>query len=193
MSDLNPEHILEQEEAAQGHDLFRSPGKDLFTEQSRDQAEASGWIDEDQISWSTDDSRSQVARRRAELYNVMGRLEAAIARPTGLADWRLEIEQALAEVERALQSHTAELEASDGLFAELLDRAPNLEPAIAGLRREHDLLAEECHRALTMAADWSTERLRRKTNLLLFRLAQHRQSGAELIYDAFNVDIAAGD
>lgn len=193
MSNVNPEHILEQEEAAQGHDLFRAPGEGLFAEQERDQAEASGWIDEDQISWSTEDSRSQVARRRAELYTVMTRLEAAVARPSGLADWRIEIERALGEVKQALRTHTAELEAPDGLFHEIRDLAPHLEPAVSGLRREHDLLETECHRALSMAADWSSRRLRRAANLLLVRLAQHRQSGAELIYDAFNVDIAAGD
>jgi hypothetical protein len=193
MNNPDHEHIAEQEEAAQGHDLFRAPGEALFHEQERDQAEASGWVDAAGISWSSEETQENVARRRKDLYAVMRRLEAAVARPSGLADWRIEIEAALAELERSLEGHTAELEGADGLFAEVLDRAPQLDPVIGGLRREHRDLAELCHQALSMAADWSPQRLRRKVNVLLVRLALHRQSGAELLFDAYNVDIAAGD
>ncbi len=147
----------------------------------------------DDISWPSDDTQDQVVSRRQELYHAMTGLERAVARPSGAADWRMDIETALSHLEAALSDHTAQIEAEDGLFAEILDRAPHLQPAVERLRDEHRSLESACHRALSMTADWSTQMLRRRVNALLVRLTLHRQSGAELLFDAFNVDIAGGD
>ena len=187
------EHLLEQEEAAQGQDLFRAPGAAHLIEQAHDQAEASGWISDDAIDWPAVETKTEVARRRRDLYEAMRRLEAAVARPSGLADWRIEIEGALTDFERSLEDHVAQIEGPAGLMAEILNRAPHLEPIVETLRTEHRGLAEAGHDALARAADWSPQRLRRRVNVLLVRLALHRQTGAEMLFDAYNVDIAAGD
>jgi hypothetical protein len=147
----------------------------------------------DDITWPSVDTQDQVASRRRELYDAMTGLERAVARPSGAPDWRMEIETALSHLEAALSEHTAQVEAEDGLFAEILDRAPHMHATVESLRDEHRSLESACHRALSMTADWSTQMLRRRANALLVRLTLHRQSGAELLFDAFNVDIAAGD
>lgn len=120
-------------------------------------------------------------------------LERALARPSGAADWRIEIEDSLADLETALKSHISQVEGEEGLFDEIVERAPHLQPQVETLREEHRSLESACRRALSMSADWSPQLLRRRANTLLVRLAFHRQSGAELLFDAFNVDIAAGD
>lgn len=147
----------------------------------------------DDITWPSVDTQDQVSSRRQEIYDAITGLERAVARPSGAADWRMEIETALSHLEAALSDHTAQVEAEDGLFAEILDRAPHLQAAVESLRDEHRSLESACRQALSMAADWSTQMLRRRVNALLVRLTLHRQSGAELLFDAFNVDIAPGD
>lgn len=193
MSNRAPEHLLDLEEAAQGIDLYRAPGSELLIEQARDQAEASGWISDEVIEWPSAESPNEVAERRQVLYDAMRALEAAIARPSGLADWRIEIESALATLETLLQAHVETVESDDGVFVDILDRAPYLAPHIETMKEEHRDLLASCHQALSMSADWSSRALRRRGNMLLARLAIHRQTGAELLYDAYNVDIAAGD
>lgn len=193
MSNRRSELSLEQEESAQGQDLFRAPGGDLLVEQAIDQAEASGWIADENIHWPSEETVAGVAERRNELYEAMRRLEAAVARPSGLADWRMEIETSITDLDRSLDDHIRRTGSDNGLFAEIVGDSPHLATRIADLEEEHGELQAACREALSMAADWSPTRLRRKANVLLARLAFHRQSGAELLYDAYNVDIAAGD
>lgn len=163
------------------------------SELSLEQEGASGWIADENIHWPSEETVAGVAERRYELYEAMRRLEAAVARPSGLADWRIEIETAITDLERSLDDHIHRTEADDGLFAEIRVASPHLASRIADLEEEHGELRAACREALSMAADWSPTGLRRKANVLLARLAFHRQNGAELLYDAYNVDIAAGD
>lgn len=193
MSDKRAEHRLEEEESAQGHDLFRAPGQKMLLDQAKDQAQASGWISDESIAWPSETAKNGVVDRRQDLYDSMRRLESALARPTGLADWRIEIEEALSDLESSLNEHVAQTESEAGVFADVVDRAPHLAAATSSLRKEHQELLSACHNALSMSADWSSAALRRRANSMLARLAVHRQTGAELLYDAYNVDIAAGD
>ena len=154
-----------------------------------EQAEASDWLSEENFTWPSVETRHGVINRRRELYRAMHDLEAASARPSGLADWCIEIEAALAGVEVALRSHVRQVEADEGLFAQVMDESPRLAPCIDSLRKEHDELLSACHTALRLSADWEPSNLRRRINTLLDRLATHRQSGAELLFDAYNVEI----
>ncbi len=193
MSNQRSELSLPQEEAAQGRDLFHAPAGEMLAEQTTDQAGASGWIADETIHWPSEETAAGVAGRRHELYEAMRRLEAAVARPSGLADWRIEIEAAITDLDRSLNDHIRRTESDDGLFAGIREASPHLARRIADLEKEHGELRAACRTALLMAADWSAASLRRKANVLLARLAFHRQTGAELLYDAYNVDIAAGD
>lgn len=149
----------------------------------------SEWLSDDRISWPADQTRDEIADRRESLYEAMRRLETAVARPSGLADWRIEIEAALSYLEWALEAHVSEVESDVGLFAQLTERAPHLVAEIESLRSEHTELHIACHTALSMAADWAPSTLRRRVNALLGRLAIHRQYGAELLFDAYNTDL----
>lgn len=116
-----------------------------------------------------------------------------MARPSGLADWRMEIELALSYLLAALEDHVDEIGSEGGLFTQIMEHAPHLAPDITSLSQEHDELREACRNALSLTADWSASSLRRRINRLLGALANHRQTGAELLYDAYNVDLAAAD
>lgn len=190
----NPTEDLE--EAAQGHDMFRAPGRDLMFEEAREAAEEARWLPTHVThDWPAVDMRRQITARRIDLFEAMQRLESANSRAAGQAGWVDEMRQALQNLDRALDRHVTEIEADGGLFGEVLSKTPHLAHAIEDLREEHEDLVQGCRAALAGVdgAETDTSRLRRKVLGLLGRLAVHRQSGAELLYDAYNIDLAGGD
>lgn len=189
-----PQHELE--EAAEGTEFFRTPGGDLQVEDARDQAEAAGWLPPDVVyDWPSVDTHRQVIIRRQDLYKAMRGLEASAARATGQDDWAECVRDALTVLDSALQRHVAEIEGPDGLFAEVIDRAPHLQPEVDMLGLEHRDLETGCRDALEIvgSADVDPRAVRRKVLRILGRLAIHRQRGAELLFDTYNVDLAAAD
>jgi hypothetical protein len=183
----------DREEAAQDHDPIRAHGEELMFDKARDHREISGWMSDENLIWPSVDSHRAIARRRRDLYDAMRGLESAVARPSGLADWRIDIESALSYLLSALEDHADETEAEGGLFTQIQEHAPHLAAATTSLSQEHDDLLMACRDVLSLAADLSDTSLRRRVNRLLVRLAIHRQTGAELLYDTYNVDIAPGD
>jgi hypothetical protein len=184
------------EEAAEGTEFFRTPGGDLQVEDARDQAEAAGWLPPDVVyDWPSVDTHRQVIIRHQDLHNAMRGLEASAARATGQDDWADGVRDVLTVLDSALQSHVAEIEGPNGLFAEVIDRAPQLKPDVDMLRLEHRDLVTGCRNALEAvgSAEVDARAVRRKVLSILGRLTIHRQRGAELLFDAYNVDLAAAD
>jgi hypothetical protein len=195
-SEKAPNLTSDMEEAAQGHDLFRAPGGDEQLAQAREQAEDSGWLPPDVVyDWPSVGSHRRIATRRRDLYEAMRLLEARAARASGQADWTEQIEEALANLESALERHIEEIEADDGLFNQVIDHAPHLESAVGSLRDEHEAMLNACRDALDLASSGRStpSALRRNVLDVLQLVLIHRQTGAELLFDAYNVDIATGD
>lgn len=191
-----PTPLSDLEEAAQGHDLFRAPGHTEQMEQALEQAEDSGWLPPDVVyDWPSPESHRRIATRRRDLYEAMQRLEASAARASGQEDWTEEVGKALANLESALERHVAEIEADDGLFTEVIDRAPHLAAAVDSLREEHEEMLAACREGIDLTADETATppAVRQKVLRILELVTLHRQTGAELLFDTYNVDIAAGD
>jgi hypothetical protein len=192
-----PNPLEDLEEAAQGQDLYRAPGGHLLVHQAIEEAEASGWLPSEVADgWPPDDTRRRITERRIDLYEAMQRLESANARAAGRPHWAEDMRGALENLGKALQRHVAEIETNGGLFSEVLAQAPQLAPVIEDLRKEHEELMRRCRAALEIVDDWGRDagsELRPKVLGILGRLALHRQNGAELLYDAYNVDLATGD
>ncbi|MGD2102106.1 MAG: hypothetical protein PVG83_07695 [Acidimicrobiia bacterium] len=163
----------------------------------RDPSVASGWLPANIVGeWPSLDTRQSIVSRRQSLYEAMQELEAAVARASGQPDWLDEVEKALSTLMGALDRHVAEIEAPNGLFDDVLDRAPRLRPLVDSLRDDHEELRAACRSALEEAGtrpDMKAGEMRRKVLPILGRLSMHRQDGAELLFDAHNVDVAAGD
>lgn len=191
-----PNPTSELEEAAQGQDLYRAPGGEEQLEQAREQAEDSGWLPPDVVyDWPSAESHRRIATRRRDLYQAMQQVEANAARASGLEDWTEKLEEALANLESSLERHAEEIEADDGLFADVMARAPHLESVIESLRGEHEAMLTSCRDALDLASSGGSapKVLRRKVLDILELVTIHRQTGAELLFDTYNVDLAAGD
>lgn len=148
-----------------------------------------------------DDAVEVVRERRRLLRHCMDDLEATIAAPAPGREkkWAGEVASSLDALASAFEHHVAETESRDGFLHQLTMDAPRLDPAVGRLRRDHveiRLLIENLQtsaRGATRGEDPSPEDLRTAALELLGRLAQHRQRGADLIYEAYMVDIGMSE
>lgn len=154
--------------------------------------EPSGWLHEDHVDLP-DPTRDNVARRRRVLYEAMRDLEVVVSRPSSSPGWRQHLLDLLSPLQQALVKHVEEVEGEGGLFDEILLREPRMAHAIDLLKEGHAQLQESCASAFAAVADADSDDVRQKVNTVLFRLARHRQKGAELIYETYAADIATGD
>jgi len=144
-----------------------------------------------------DDVRS----RRAGLKAALSDLELALAAPyANRAEWVTHVRESLAVVHEVWTRHVVETEAPGAFLDDLVNEAPRLATPASRLRREHsDILAmigrEEDRLACPASGDaydaWA-EDVRVALTALLAALARHRQRGADLVYEAYAVDLGGG-
>jgi hypothetical protein len=132
----------------------------------------------------------QALRRRTDLLGAAGRLEAslssAVARPAFAGD----VHRAMQELRACLGAHVANAEGDEGLFSEVLAVAPRLAHQIDVLRKEHEEI--DVALAHVQRIDDPTT-LREEGTAVLARVVRHRQRGADLLYEAYEVDVGAMD
>ncbi|WP_195210583.1 hemerythrin domain-containing protein [Actinomarinicola tropica] len=143
--------------------------------------------------------QARAEARRERLRELMDRLERALAEPA-LADlpvWRTNVALVCDELDGALHDHVEETEGD--LFPELERTSPHVVARIARLTAEHPRLRAELddlREALVTDApepETTAERIRERALALLTDLLRHRQSGADLLYEAYWVDLASAD
>lgn len=194
MTNHDAERLLELEEAAEGVEVFRTPGNELGLEKARDQAEASGWIPERDQAPSPRAGRLETIRGRRDALRVaMHSLETIVAGPASSPAWRDLVGNALSAIRVALDNHVAAVESPDGLLEEILDIAPRLAPLTEEIEADHRDLVRVLQRAEdAIPGDFDSRTVRRTAMSLLAALAIHRQRGSDLIYEAYSVDIGTG-
>lgn len=141
--------------------------------------------------------REEARRRRRPLREAASALELAVSAPAGTGSkWRKRVLTRVQEVSAALEDHIAEVEEPGGLADEISAEAPRLIHMMAILKAEHVELRQMLTQAradLGRGADkLSTDEIvevREKVLSFLGRIARHRQKGADLVYEAYNVDI----
>jgi hypothetical protein len=134
-------------------------------------------------------------RLRAELRGAMSALEQALAAPTPgrPAAWVQRVDAALTELSADFAEHVAETEGAGGTHEAALATAPRLTNSVRRLVSDHavitglidDLLA----RVRSPVAADEVDAVRDLGTALLSRLVRHRQDGADLIYQAYQVDL----
>ena len=137
--------------------------------------------------------------RRDRLYDAVLDLERALSVPAGdhPREWAADVGAVLTRLQTVLAAHVAETEDDGGFFDGVREHAPHLLHAVDVLRAEHGLLVESttalvAHAAVT-DSDTAVEDVRDEAVELIRRLLRHRHRGAELVYDAYSVDISAAD
>lgn len=167
-------------------------GEELQLTESHDRPETAEWLPPDA---PTDSSHDEIARRREDLHRAMIRLEASVARSRKLDDWRQVVEEALAGIQHALQRHIREVESENGLLNEVVARSPRLSAAAESLRDEHRELEEAVWASQAVAGTHGVDpsQVRAEAMEVITRLANHRQTGADLLYDAYSLDLGGED
>lgn len=143
-----------------------------------------------------------VRLRRAGLKAAIGELEHALAAPAPnrLGEWRTGVREALGVLHEVWTRHIVETEAPGAFLDELVAEAPRLATPAARLRREHNEILAVISRAEKTADEilvdvdetrWVDD-LRAELTALISALTRHRQRGADLIYEAYDVDVGGG-
>ena len=130
---------------------------------------------------------------RIALKDAVSMVERAAAAPSAMPSWRGYVLENLEALRAALDRHVEEVEGDDGLLAELTEAAPRLVPKIGAVRDEHPMLC-------TMVADTievvktedDPEAIRSSILETLIAIVRHRQRGADLVYEGYNVEIGGG-
>jgi hypothetical protein len=141
------------------------------------------------------DRETEIQQRRGLLHGSLVALEAALSAPiTEGQRWCLGMRMALDRLAFTLADHVEETEAPGGLLDEIDHASPWLHARVERLRRDHvDLVArtgeilDRCH------APFRPDEVREDVLDLLGRLVRHRHEGADLLYDAYELDLSAGD
>lgn len=147
----------------------------------------------------SNDALDQARARRFALGDAADLIEELLARPGSDPQWTMRVADSLQGLRHAFAAHVDEVESDDGLLPQLLREAPRVANAVRRMEKEHvsitadlDAVAElvqacggECDAAVV-------DEIREKMIDVLRAISRHRQKGADLIYEAYNVDIGGG-
>ena len=140
-------------------------------------------------------SLAGVAQRRSKLEESMQLVEREAAAPSGRAAWLDDLRNAVRQLEAAVHHHISHVEAPDGLLEQIVERAPRLQRSVEGTRTHHAVLAHSISDLLALLTPSTGDesvpvaQIRADVIEILNELARHRQDGADLIYEAYDVDI----
>ncbi len=149
-------------------------------------------------------SIAEIASERASLTAVLAlrerfcEVQMAVRRAVGApiqsgADWRVRLEREFVRLTDATYEHIAETEGSEGVLSEIVEEAPRLWREVDKLKTEHLEMIEGCSRILRSLRGSDSARLvRREVQALLEKFEAHRHRGADLVFEAFDVDIGGG-
>ena len=140
------------------------------------------------------------ARRRRELREALVAFEDALASPVrDRVAWHAEVTDSLEALGHAFEDHVAATEAPGGLYEEMGARSPHLGTKANRLREEHPVitaaLIESATRLAAPPADDAdadaadADAAREELQRLMGRIVRHRQHGADLVWEAYAIDI----
>ncbi len=142
---------------------------------------------------ATDDHLAGVVRQRSQLGQAMQQVEMAAAAPAAKKSWIPDLTTNLRQLEVAFNQHMIDVQSPYGLLHQIVDQAPRLQRAVESSKEEHAQVARLIREALEFATEKDAadrvDAIREATMEALLALARHRQKGADLIYDAYDVDI----
>ena len=144
---------------------------------------------------------AEARRRRADLHHALVDVEEAISGPAAGREpiWTQEVVAMLQRLREAIEEHIEGTERPQGLYDEILHNAPRLADAVDQLRVEHPLLRDATSDAIAklrttpIGTTWSLEDARDELQRLLGRVVKHRQRGADLVWEAYTLDIGGTD
>ncbi len=140
----------------------------------------------------------EARKRRQTLHDAIVQLEMAISSPAAgrAPEWATQVTKAVVGVRDAFEQHVIVTEKPGGLYEEIIQRAPRLAGTVKRLQDEHPAITESVT-ALVERLDagqvesdaWPPDNARNDLQRLIGAVVRHRQKGADLVWEAYNVDI----
>ena len=136
--------------------------------------------------------------RRKTLHDTLVHLEESISSPAAgrIPEWTASVLKELIEVREAFDQHVIVTERPEGLYDEILERAPRLAVNLTRLREEHPGITDAVTAMIARleeeeigGATWPLDNARDDLQRFIGRVIKHRQRGADLVWEAYNVDI----
>ena len=138
----------------------------------------------------------EIRERRAALVGTCSALEAALSAPVASARWPEGLGNALTALLATFDEHVTETEAPGGTIEQLRERAPRLSDRIAQLSEQHVTIPADAGRLMDRLDHTPAERsadenaaIREQALELLTAIVRHRQLGADLLYEAYDIDV----
>jgi hemerythrin HHE cation binding domain-containing protein len=125
-------------------------------------------------------------------------VERALATASGgrTQPWSTEMASRTRRLLQAFDQHISATESTEGLFSEVIEDAPRLVHRVEQLQADHvairEAITDLVGRTQAGAAS-DVDEVRELALELLGRISRHRHLGAELVYEAYTVDIEAAD
>jgi hypothetical protein len=147
--------------------------------------------------WEFTPTLREAQRRRADLHHALVDVEEAISGPAGdrLESWTADVTKQVSALLTTIDEHIEVTERVGGLYDEIQSRAPHLSNQVGRLHDEHPTMRAEALELLDrfendpIGDDWSVDAARDDVQRLLGRIVRHRQHGADLVWEAYNLDI----
>ncbi|WP_432831396.1 hypothetical protein [Dactylosporangium sp. CA-092794] len=127
-----------------------------------------------------------------ELLGGIHHMQHAIQAPVGDPAWRPAVSRAVAELKAAFAEHVEATEGPAGLYAGVILDAPRLAPYLDDLVGDHRSVwtaLDELEGRLAEPREAGAEAVRRHAARLIHEVWQHRQRGADLLYEAYETDL----
>jgi hypothetical protein len=144
---------------------------------------------------------SEAKARRATLHDAIVHLEMAISSPAAgrIPEWTGLVIKEMTAVQDAFDQHILVTEKPGGLYEEIITRAPRLDGTVHRLKDEHPEITEKLTETLrrldevAVGDDWPLDKARDDLQRFIGTIIRHRQRGADLVWEAYNVDIGGQD
>ena len=103
--------------------------------------------------------------------------------------WPETAASAVTEAATTWERHVIGTEAPQGILADVLEREPRLAHLVSTLRREHTEIRDLLARTGAELSARDAADARQQVRAVTERLSRHHQLGAQLIYNAYEVDL----
>ena len=125
-------------------------------------------------------------------------LEVAISSPAAkrIPDWTRQVTKEAVAVRDAWDKHIDVTEKPGGLYEEIVTLSPRLAGTLDRLRNEHPEITESVTQMVARlehveigGLEWPLDDARDDLQRFIGKVIRHRQRGADLVWEAYNVDI----
>jgi hypothetical protein len=159
-----------------------------------------------------DERFDAIRRQRLGVRAALDALELALAAPAAgrPKEWLAAVTERADSLALAFAEHVRVTEARGGVFDDVVAHAPRLANQVTRLRREHVEITAALGRVADAAGaagdtaggegdaagatgDAVVERAREAALAVMGAIVRHRSAGSSLLYEAYFVDIDAGD